>query len=97
MDDDSSDVASEAIVFMLVSLDSLWKIPCGYFLNSGLSGKECTNLVNLCLTKLHDAVVHVTSLTSAGLRCNFSMFKYLGASFEDGSVMVTSSSCMPYN
>ncbi|KAG0410420.1 hypothetical protein HPB47_012462 [Ixodes persulcatus] len=36
MDDDSSDVAPEAIVFMLVSLDSHWNIPCGYFLINGL-------------------------------------------------------------
>lgn len=31
IDDDSNAVASEALVFMLVSLDSHWKVPCGYF------------------------------------------------------------------
>lgn len=90
LDDDSNDVATEALVFMLVSLDAHWKIPCGYFLINGLSGKERTNIVKLCLTKLHDAGACVTSLTCDGLRCNFTMLKNLGASLEDRSIMVTS-------
>lgn len=90
MDDDSNAVASEALVFMLVSLDSHWKVPCGYFLINGLSGKERANIVKLCLTKLHETGVHVTSLTCDGLRCNFTMFKDLGASVEEASAMSTS-------
>lgn len=90
VDDDSNAVASEALVFMLVSLDSHWKVPCGYFLINGLSGKERANIVKLCLTKLHEAGVHVTSLTCDGLRCNFTMFKDLGASVGDASAMSTS-------
>lgn len=40
MDDDSSNVSTEAMVFILVSRDSLWKILCSYFLVSGMTGKE---------------------------------------------------------
>ncbi|KAL1480477.1 hypothetical protein MTO96_050994 [Rhipicephalus appendiculatus] len=90
VDDDSNAVASEALVFMLVSLDSHWKVPCEYFLINGLSGKECANIVKLCLTKLHETGVCVTSLTCDGLRCNFTMFRDLGASVEDVSAMSTS-------
>ncbi|KAL3176214.1 hypothetical protein MRX96_010534 [Rhipicephalus microplus] len=90
VDDDSNAVASEALVFVLVSLDSHWKVPCGYFLINGLSGKERANIVKLCLTKLHETGVHVTSLTCDGLRCNFTMFKDLGAFVEDASAMSTS-------
>ncbi|KAL3244157.1 hypothetical protein MRX96_019422 [Rhipicephalus microplus] len=90
VDDDSNAVASEALVFMLVSLDSHWKVPCGYCLINGLSGKERANIVKLCLTKLHETGVHVTSLTCDGLRCNFTMFKDPGAFVEDASAMSTS-------
>lgn len=90
MDDDSTDVATEALVFMVVSLDSHWKIPCGYFLINGMTGKERANVVKLCLTKLAEAGARIVSLTCDGLSCNFSMFKDLGASLVDEREMVTS-------
>jgi hypothetical protein len=31
-DNDSLPMAKEALVFMVVSLNSSWKVPCGYFL-----------------------------------------------------------------
>lgn len=77
--------------FMLISLDSHWKVPCGYFLINGLSEKECANIVKVCLlTKLHEAGVRVTSLTCDGLCCILTIFKDLGASVEDASAMSTS-------
>lgn len=40
MDDESNNVSTEAMVFILVSPDSRWKILCSYFLVSGVTGKE---------------------------------------------------------
>lgn len=77
MDEHSTDVAAEGMVFMVVSLDSHWKMPCVYFI-SGMAEKEEANVVKLCLTKPPEAGVRVVSLTCDGLSCNFAMFKDLG-------------------
>ena len=51
IDDDSLPEATEALVFMAVSVNSNWKVPCGYFLVNGLTGEEKANLAKDCLTK----------------------------------------------
>ncbi|KAL3222180.1 hypothetical protein MRX96_028916 [Rhipicephalus microplus] len=51
MDDDSSDVETEAMVFMVVSLDSHWKIPCGYFLINGNDWKRKSKRCEAMLDK----------------------------------------------
>eukprot|EP00112_Aurelia_sp_Birch-Aquarium-sp1_P019768 Seg4956.1 transcript_id=Seg4956.1/GoldUCD/mRNA.D3Y31 product="DNA transposase THAP9" protein_id=Seg4956.1/GoldUCD/D3Y31 len=78
-DDDSSPVAKDALVLMVVSINGAWKIPCGYFFVEGLSGLERANLVKVCIQRLHDAGVIVVSLTCDGPACHFSMLTELGA------------------
>lgn len=78
--DDSLPVAKDALVLMVVSINSSWKIPVGYFLVDGLNGEERANLVTQCLHKLHDIGVCVVSLTCDGPSCHFSMMRALGAS-----------------
>ena len=80
--DDSSPLASEAFVFMAVSLNSNWKVPLGYFLIDGLSASERANLVKTCLLKLSDIGVKTVSLTCDGPSCNQSMIKWLGAKLD---------------
>jgi hypothetical protein len=46
--EDSAPVTTGALVFMVMSLNSNWKLPCGYFLISRLSGAERANFVNQC-------------------------------------------------
>ena len=87
-DDDSLPMANDALVFMVVSLNSSWKVPCGYFFIDGLSGKERANLVKVCIQRLHDIGIRVTSLTCDGPSCHLSMLKELGLSI-DLSNMVT--------
>ena len=41
--DDSTPVAIEALVLMVVSWNNRWKIPVGYFLIYGMSGEERAN------------------------------------------------------
>ncbi|CAB3980294.1 THAP domain-containing 9 [Paramuricea clavata] len=45
INDDSLPVAADALVFIVVSVDGSWKVPCGYFFVNGLSGEERANLV----------------------------------------------------
>ena len=60
-DDDTLPIAKDALVFMVVSLENSWKVPCRYFFVDGLSGKEQANLAKVCIQRLHDAGVKVVS------------------------------------
>ena len=81
-DDDSAPLASEAYVFVAVSLNSNWKVPLRYFLIGGLAASERENLVETCLLKLNDVGVKTVSLTCDGPSCNQSMVKLLGAKLD---------------
>ena len=63
IDDYTSPVAKEVLVFMLVNVNGSWKVPCAYFFIDGLSGAERTNLISLCIQRLTDVEVKVVSLT----------------------------------
>eukprot|EP00794_Sanderia_malayensis_P009520 gene9520-10507_t len=80
--DDSSPVAKDALVFMVVNINGSWKVPCAYFLIDGLSGAERANLVSLCIQRLSAVGVKVVSLTYDGPSCHFSMLSVLGASLK---------------
>ena len=79
---DCSPLASEAYVFMAVSLNSNWKVPLGYFLTDGLAASERANLVETGLLKLSDVGVKTVSLTCDGPSCNQSIMKLLGAKLD---------------
>jgi len=78
-DTDALPLAKEALVIMLVAINSNWKIPIGYFLLNGLSGEEKANLIKTALTIVHDTGVLVKTLTFDGAASNISMATSLGA------------------
>jgi len=51
---DALPMASDILVFMLIALNSNWKIPIAYFLINGISAEEKSNLVNKCLSNVYD-------------------------------------------
>ena len=77
--DDSSPLAKDALVFMVVNVTGGWKVPVAYFLIDGLAGVERANLVRLCIERLTDTGVTVASVTCDGPSCHFSMLRELGA------------------
>jgi hypothetical protein len=77
--DDTLPPAKDALVFMVVSLNESWKVPCGYFFVDGLSGVERANLVKVSIQRLHDVGVKVSALICDGPSCHFSMLSALGA------------------
>ena len=79
VDDDSLPEATEALVYLAVSVNSNWKVPCGYFLVNGLTAEEKANLTKDCLTKLHKVGVKVVSFTCDGPTTHQAMLKLLGA------------------
>lgn len=82
LDDDALPAAKEVLVFMVVAVDSPWKIPVGYFLIDGLSGCERANLVTDCLLRLHSIGVEIVSLTFDGSSSNIAMATSLGCSWN---------------
>ena len=84
---DSLPAATDALVLMVVSLNSNWKIPCGYFLINGMTGKEKASLVTTCLEKLHDVGVEVVSFTCDGPYAHFAMLRALGAQLSPEDLM----------
>ena len=58
-DDDSNPLAKDVLVFMVVSVNSSWKIPIAYFFIDGLSGAERANIVMVAVRKLSDIGVEV--------------------------------------
>lgn len=89
LDSDKLPEAREALVFMLVCLNDKWKVPVGYFFFGGLSAGEKAELVNKCLTCIHETGVIVTSITFDGAPVNFSMAIKLGANFNDSDNLKT--------
>jgi hypothetical protein len=82
---DNEDALPEArnvLVFLVVTLQGSWKIPCAYFLIDSLSATERANLVELCISKLFDVGVHVSAVVCDGSSCNQSMFNKLGARLD---------------
>ncbi|CAG4954969.1 unnamed protein product [Colias eurytheme] len=58
---ESTTLASQAFVFMLVGINQRSKIP-----SNSLTGEQKSNLVKLCLMKCHESGVKVVSLTFDG-------------------------------
>lgn len=88
-DCDNLPLAREALVIMLVALNSNWKIPIAYFLTNGLLGQEKANIVNLCLEAVHQTGAKVKTLTFDGASSNIMMATKLGANLNI-------SNCQPY-
>ena len=77
IDDDSSPMAKDALVFMVVNVSGSWIVPCAYFLVDGLRGCKRANLVKDCIERLFDVGVVVASLTCDGPSCHFKMLSEL--------------------
>ena len=81
-DNDSLPLAKDALVFMVVAVNSTWKVPYAYFLVNGLSGIQHANLIKICLRKLLEVGVKVISLAFDGPSCHFSMLSELGVNLN---------------
>lgn len=82
--------ASEAYVFMLVSLNEPWKLPVAYFLIHGMSGEQKANMIKTVLTACYEVGVDVVSTTFDGHSSNVSAMKILGCKLGDPRRLKTS-------
>jgi len=70
-------IAKEALVFLVVGINKMWKMPVGYFLINSITGEQKANLVVQCLSLLHNTGICIKSLTCDGAANNFSMIRLL--------------------
>ena len=82
---DEDTVATEALVFMLVGLRSLWKFPVGFVLTDKIDGHDLHCLLSQCLnhSAKHGLIVHM--VTMDGAPSNFLAMKRFGCKM--GSVV----------
>lgn len=80
---DSEDIATQSLVFMLSCVNMRWKVPIGYFMINGLSADLKAGLVRIALDLCEEADVKVIGLTFDGAASNITMAKVLGYNFDD--------------
>jgi len=79
---DNTNVAKDALFFLVNALNACWKIPVGYFLIASINAEQKTNLVLQALSLLHECGIKIVSVTFDGTATNLQMCTQLGCSFE---------------
>lgn len=79
IDTDELPEAQYALVFLVTCINSHYKIPIAYYFIHALTGEERANLLKQCLLVLHEANIHITSVTVDGASSNIAMFNKMGA------------------
>lgn len=49
LEDDSNEMATEALVLMVVCINGKWKLPIGYFFTNGLNGEQKSAIISQCI------------------------------------------------
>lgn len=80
------EIAKEAIVFLITTINGRWKIPVAYYFVSKVSTEQMASMVEDVLYFLESNKIDVISLTFDGLKTNISMVEYLGASVNPNSL-----------
>lgn len=89
LEGDNIPTAKEALVFMLTSLNENWKIPVGFFLIDGITGKQLSVLVKQCVSLLKECNIQLCFLTFDGLPSNLAMATDLGCSIQLDNLKTT--------
>ncbi|ELU01537.1 hypothetical protein CAPTEDRAFT_185073, partial [Capitella teleta] len=86
--DDTSNLASEAMVFMITGLKFSWKAPIAYFFTRTLSAATLAQLVEHSLRTLYEQGFLVHCLTMDGHQSNVAMARILGAQTDAGKQLI---------
>ena len=79
---EDADVASEALVLLVVGLKGHWKAPISYFFTRSLTQDLQKNLVECALVALDEVGVTVSLLTMNGHATNLGMARLFGCDFR---------------
>lgn len=75
---DNTDEATDVLVFLLVGINTPWKVPIGYFLVKGTSAKLKAQLVTKAFELVHETGIEIKALTCDGAKANLAMATELG-------------------
>lgn len=88
-DKKNGSVATEALVYYLVSLDGRWKTPVAYYFTNHVGSKRLAELTTEILVECANFGVTVTSIVFDGLPTNIQMTTHLGANLKLPDVLTT--------
>ncbi|RVE47661.1 hypothetical protein evm_007650 [Chilo suppressalis] len=84
---DPEQLASECLVFQIVSCTNYFKCPIGYFFTHNCpTGELLGQLINTAITMLHDIGITVRSLTCDGAKSNIKAYEFLGCSLLENDL-----------
>ncbi|KAJ8721096.1 hypothetical protein PYW08_006561 [Mythimna loreyi] len=81
--DDSSQMATQAYVFMLVTIKDSWKLPLAYFFIDSIKADMKANLIKIALEKCNKIGVQIRTVTFDGCKSNIATMKNLGCELDD--------------
>lgn len=79
---ENSELATEALVFLIVSLTKRFQCPIAYFFVNKINSNVLSTLVTSAILKLYDIGIRIWSLTCDGTSSNVQCFKKLGCDFN---------------
>ena len=82
--EDSSTIASEALVIMAVGLKARWKAPISFHMTRGCTADAQAQLLRHAIDALREQNICVRTLTMDGCATNIATARVLGASLETG-------------
>lgn len=80
--EDSEVLASEALVFMLVSLNGKWKLPIGFVLQNESTATIQAQLIKTAQTSSYESGLRILGVTCDGSPTNFSSLDMLGCKIK---------------
>jgi len=83
---DSADLATEALVILVVGLMGYWKAPVAYFLTSKLSSVTQGELMKQVILAVEGIGLSVAAMVMDGLSANVKMVKNFGCNLELGNL-----------
>lgn len=86
---DDTNVASEALVFMIVCINNAWKIPIAYYLINKITAEQKSNLVLQCISAVSSTGLKIVTVTCDGMSTNISTLKLLGCNFDNMTSLQT--------
>ncbi|KMQ83413.1 thap domain-containing protein 9-like protein [Lasius niger] len=84
LENDESEAATYALVYMTVCLNGHFKSPVSYYCIRSLTADVRANITNQILTVLHDnGITDIRSMIFDGASTNLGMVKHLGANIHN--------------
>ncbi|KAL4714498.1 hypothetical protein ACJJTC_017561, partial [Scirpophaga incertulas] len=86
---DNSEEVTDALVFLLVGINTSWKVPFGFFLIHGINSVQKASLVSKALELIHETGIEVKTLTCDGPKVNIGMAEELACCMDPNNLQTS--------